>query len=216
MEATSAVPPKPPPDPEQCAAGIGHPVLAGVQAYLSGLQAVADTSGDWVYFLDAEGELVFSADTCRDLLGYEPGELMADPWSLLRIVHPADRGALALSDERALVAADAARLELRLITKDDTVKHFLLSQRVIADDRGVVAGRVVVVRLLREQEADLTAIDSPVGGELITICAACKKIRDQGVWCEVEQYLHRHAGMQFSHGFCSECAGAYFRKLERR
>jgi K+-sensing histidine kinase KdpD len=42
---------------------------------------------------------------------------------------------------------------------------------------------------------------------LLPICASCKKIRDAGgSWIEVEAYLRRVAGSEFTHGLCPGCA----------
>jgi PAS domain S-box-containing protein len=42
--------------------------------------------------------------------------------------------------------------------------------------------------------------------DLIPICANCKKIRDdEGYWNEVESYIRKHAGVEFTHGICPEC-----------
>ena len=41
---------------------------------------------------------------------------------------------------------------------------------------------------------------------LISICAQCKKIRnDEGHWKQVEVYIQKHSNAQFSHGLCPEC-----------
>jgi phosphoserine phosphatase RsbU/P len=41
---------------------------------------------------------------------------------------------------------------------------------------------------------------------LVPICAYCKKIRDdKNYWHQVEDYVSRHSGAQFSHGMCPEC-----------
>jgi PAS domain S-box-containing protein len=43
--------------------------------------------------------------------------------------------------------------------------------------------------------------------EMLPICASCKKVRDdQGYWSAIEQYIGEHAGTQFSHGICPDCA----------
>ena len=42
---------------------------------------------------------------------------------------------------------------------------------------------------------------------ILPICAACKRIRnDKGYWEQVESYIHKHSGAQFSHGVCPDCA----------
>ena len=45
----------------------------------------------------------------------------------------------------------------------------------------------------------------------LTMCSRCKDIRDdQQHWHSLEDYLARHANIQFSHGLCPECAHALF------
>lgn len=41
---------------------------------------------------------------------------------------------------------------------------------------------------------------------LLPICANCKKIRDdKGYWNNLETYIEKHSGAQFSHSICREC-----------
>lgn len=41
---------------------------------------------------------------------------------------------------------------------------------------------------------------------IIPICAYCKKIRnDTGFWEQVEDYIHKHTMLEFSHGLCPDC-----------
>ncbi len=43
---------------------------------------------------------------------------------------------------------------------------------------------------------------------LLPICASCKKIRDdKGYWSQIEDYLRNHSEVEFTHGYCHECAG---------
>lgn len=53
----------------------------------------------------------------------------------------------------------------------------------------------------------------------LPICSSCKKIRnDEGYWSQVEEYIHLHAGVEFSHGICPDCAEqlypAFFNKKD--
>jgi len=46
---------------------------------------------------------------------------------------------------------------------------------------------------------------------LLPICSHCKKIReDQGYWNQIEVYIHKHSGTEFSHGICPDCARKYY------
>jgi len=43
-------------------------------------------------------------------------------------------------------------------------------------------------------------------GELLPICASCKKIRDdRGYWSQIEEYISEHSETSFSHGMCPDC-----------
>jgi hypothetical protein len=51
---------------------------------------------------------------------------------------------------------------------------------------------------------------------LLPICAACKKIRDDGgYWQEIERYLAEHTDAQFTHGLCQECVQQFLREAGR-
>lgn len=42
---------------------------------------------------------------------------------------------------------------------------------------------------------------------ILPICSSCKKIRDdKGSWKQLEAYISNHSGIEFSHGYCPECA----------
>jgi CheY-like chemotaxis protein len=52
-------------------------------------------------------------------------------------------------------------------------------------------------------------------GELLPICAYCKKIRDDGAyWKQFESYIQEHTGSHFSHGVCPECFEQQMGELE--
>jgi PAS domain S-box-containing protein len=47
--------------------------------------------------------------------------------------------------------------------------------------------------------------------ELLPICAACKKIRDdKGYWNQIELYFREHADYEFTHGLCPDCMKVMF------
>jgi CheY-like chemotaxis protein len=54
-------------------------------------------------------------------------------------------------------------------------------------------------------------------GELLPICAYCKKIRDDGTyWKQFEAYIQEHTGSNFSHGVCPECFEQQLQELDLR
>jgi hypothetical protein len=83
----------------------------------------------------------------------------------------------------------------------------------------LIAYVVARVRMLLDKERALTAALQKALDEvktlsgLLPICAKCKKIRnDGGYWQRIEEYLSEHADVQFTHGFCQECAAEYLRE----
>lgn len=40
---------------------------------------------------------------------------------------------------------------------------------------------------------------------ILSICAYCKKIRDDSRWRQMESYVTQHSEAQFSHGICPDC-----------
>jgi len=52
---------------------------------------------------------------------------------------------------------------------------------------------------------------------IIPICGYCKKIRDdEGLWNQLEVYIHSHSEAQFSHGICPDCYEIQIEELKNR
>ncbi len=68
-----------------------------------------------------------------------------------------------------------------------------------ADEEELVAKLHVAERILglRQHVKRLEGI--------LSICAYCKKIRDDSRWSQMERYVTQHSEAQFSHGICPEC-----------
>ena len=50
---------------------------------------------------------------------------------------------------------------------------------------------------------------------IVPICSHCKKIRDtEGYWNQVETYVSKHTGAQFSHSICEHCLVKYFPEFQ--
>jgi PAS domain S-box-containing protein len=59
-------------------------------------------------------------------------------------------------------------------------------------------------KLIRELQQAISEVKTLSG--LLPICAACKRVRDDGgYWNQIETYIRGHSGVQFSHGLCPEC-----------
>ncbi len=59
-------------------------------------------------------------------------------------------------------------------------------------------------KLIRKLQNTLDKVEILQG--LLPICANCKKIRDQkGSWHNIEIYMEKHFGMEFTHSICKPC-----------
>jgi hypothetical protein len=67
--------------------------------------------------------------------------------------------------------------------------------------------REVTVR--EEREAALTKAmhEVDVLSGLLSMCASCKRVRNDDVWEPIEVYLRRHGEISLSHSICPDCAG---------
>lgn len=59
--------------------------------------------------------------------------------------------------------------------------------------------------LIHELQNALAKVKTLSG--FLPICSSCKKIRDaKGYWQQLEAYLGKHSGTEFSHSICPECS----------
>jgi DNA-binding NtrC family response regulator len=80
--------------------------------------------------------------------------------------------------------------------------------------KGSVSGPVLgrAIRYAIERKKLLTQLEDSMKEikllrGFLPICMNCKKIRDdKGYWTQVEVYIRKHSGVEFSHGICPECA----------
>ena len=66
----------------------------------------------------------------------------------------------------------------------------------------------------KNEELEKAAEEIKLLQGFIPVCAYCKKIRDmKGMWQQMEAYLQRHTGLQFSHGICAACLKKEYGKI---
>ena len=119
----------------------------------------------------------------------------------------------------AFVRADnIAELELPYSYSDRT-RWFLVSRSPLYDAFQKPAGMLIICRDITrrkkiEQEReqliddlqDALANVKTLSG-MLPICSNCKKIRDdEGYWNQVEGYIAKYTGAEFTHGICPDCA----------
>jgi sigma-B regulation protein RsbU (phosphoserine phosphatase) len=80
---------------------------------------------------------------------------------------------------------------------DELRARLKVGQRVVNLER-------VLARKITDLEAAL--LDVKEMRALLPICMYCKSVRDdQDYWHQIDEYMHTHAGTEFSHGICPDC-----------
>ncbi len=89
----------------------------------------------------------------------------------------------------------AGPIKLKEKTLLCSIIHDVSEKKQIARERDILIG---------ELQNALEEINTLRG--VLPICSKCKKIRDDtGYWEQIESYIKKHSGAQFSHGICPDC-----------
>jgi len=84
--------------------------------------------------------------------------------------------------------------------------------RDIAERRRMEKEKEKLIYQLQGALAEVTNLSG-----LLPICSSCKKIRDdKGYWNQIEAYIQKHSGAQFSHGICPDCAQKLYPEIYRK
>jgi len=111
---------------------------------------LAENSGDWIFWHDAQGRYLYVSDACRDISGYAPEAFLDDPDLKLRILHPEDREAFAAHLQED--GDDDETLDFRIIHRDGAVRWIGHRCRAIHDEAGNFLGRTGSNRDITEKK----------------------------------------------------------------
>jgi PAS domain S-box-containing protein len=170
-----------------------------------------ETLPDAMVLSDHDGRIVLVNANTENLFGYHRDELVGKKVEML--VPPRQRARH--RQHRTVYYADpSSRLlgigrDLRACHKDGTEfsVEISLSPLEIKGDLFVWSA----IRSITERERllkDLRAVlsDVRVFGGMLSICAWCKKIRDErGSWQPLESYIESRSETKFTHGLCEDC-----------
>ncbi len=102
--------------------------------------------------------------------------------------------------------------------------HYLNLALAIVEVCGLAIENAKRLEQLKKREAQLRSekekLEKALGevktlSGLLPICMHCKSIRDdEGYWSKIEEYIHHHADVTFSHGICKACAKKYYPDMD--
>ena len=89
---------------------------------------------------------------------------------------------------------------------DGAVRGFLAD---VADVTQMKEHESALERTIRERDNALEEVKTLRG--LLPVCSFCMKIRDEkGTWQKMEDYISARSQVEFTHGFCAECARKHY------
>jgi PAS domain S-box-containing protein len=179
------------------------------------------------------------------MYGLEPGRFAGSQPAWEALVFPVDRPVALNSVTRALHTGAPTEAEWRVVWPDGTVRWLAGRFQAFFDDAGLplrllgvnidITERKLaeqeIVRLNDELEArvrdrtqaleatihELQSARSEIRTlrGLLPMCAWCKRVRDNGEWTSVEEYVERHSDTEVSHGICPDCTDKTRRESQR-
>jgi PAS domain S-box-containing protein len=102
-------------------------------------RVVADNTRDWEYWVNPEGEFLYSSPSCKQTTGYDVEEFTADPDLLTRIVRPDDRSFF-IDHQREVEGKMPGEMEFRIVHPDGTYRWISHVCQPVFDDGGRFLG----------------------------------------------------------------------------
>lgn len=184
---------------------------------------MVEHSEDILTLRDADGRIRYTTPSFYRVMGYRQEEMIGETG--FELIHPEDR-AIVLDALDEFMKAPGARDSIQYRARHangswvslEVVAYNLLDH---PDIQGVlISGRDISNRkrdeavkdqLIWELQQALAGANTLSG--VLPICAACKKIQDEGGnWQQIEWYVRERAQVEFSHGMCPECTRLWFPK----
>jgi PAS domain S-box-containing protein len=186
------------------------------------LAAALGSMPEAVVITDRKRQIQFMNPVAEALTGWSLREIAGkDAEAVIPLKHDETRSDIEHTFEDATghcphVAFDEHTL---LLSKEGGEALIEGTESPIRDCGGVLKGVVMVFRDItrrKRAEQDQKALIDDLQGRLarvhllsglLPICAWCKKIRNgDGLWRQWEEYILEHSEVEFTHGFCPECA----------
>lgn len=191
---------------------MNHPASSVLTSDVEMEHRFFELSLDMLCFADFSGYFRRLNPAWESTLGFTRAELMARP--SIEFVHADDRERTLAQNREVKTGGHARAFENRYRCKDGTYRWLLWNAspdfdrqviysvaRDVTARKQAEAERDELVAQLQTALAEVTALQA-----YLPICSYCRKVRDdENYWHNVEAYITKHTGSQFSHGICPDC-----------
>lgn len=182
-------------------------------------RALVETTRESIIIVQ-DGRIMYVNQGLLKLLSLNAEDMLGRPAT--EFVNPLDRALFVRNYTERISGTDSpAPYEIRLIDRHGAERWvFVSGARIVHAGRPASMAVLTDITARRQREAEREHLigqlqvalqEKKTLSGLLPICAHCKKIRDdQGYWNKLEEYIHAHAEVEFSHGLCPECLEKYF------
>jgi PAS domain S-box-containing protein len=176
-------------------------------------KSVIDNANVWLDVLDEKANILVWNKAAEEISGYSRHEVVGHGkiWEWL---YPDEEYRNEITAKAAAIIARGEIVEdfeTTIQRKDGQIRIISWNSRNLLDEKEATIGSIAIGRDITERKRAEEEREKPAEVEvsdLITMCASCKKIRDddEDHWHPIEAYLLKHYGVRISHGICPECA----------
>lgn len=206
------------------------------------LEAVLTNIEDAIVACDDKGNLSFFNRAAQTFHGVEQKNLPPEEWAANYDLYLAD-GITPMQKKdiplfRAFRGETLADIEMVISPNQAKKRTLLTSGRPLIDDSGKKYGALVSMHDITErkkaedflkrahQQLEIKVQERTIELQkalaevktlrgILPICAHCKKIRnDEGYYEQIELYIHKHSGVDFSHTICPACVKKHYPEYE--
>ncbi len=180
------------------------------------LSRIMQSTTNAIVAVDQDGLISHVNRRCVTISGYRRDELLGQPFSLLFQTdeYPAIREQFdnILQQKTSILELETnwRHRDGNLIPiswggaplfRQDNVAGLVFTAEDIGQRKQAEEEKERLIKELRNALAEIKTLRG-----IIPICSYCKKIRsEEGLWNQLETYIHNHSEAQFSHGICPEC-----------
>lgn len=179
--------------------------------------AIFLNSLDMISCHDCAGIYLDVSPSCRDLLGYEPSEMIGH--SAYEFFHPGDLKSIRQSHDTIITKDVGTKIIYRFRKKNGEFTWFesaskcvsnAVDSRIYAYSRDV--SNRVAFQILQTQMSEQTAGEA----NLVQICAWTGRVKHNGQWLSVQDYLSLRFGIRVSHSISQDAADQIIREFKNQ
>lgn len=187
---------------------VAQNVLASLQdSFLFFIESVPDA----MVLSDREGRIILVNANAEKLFGYTREELLGKKVEILvpprfRGRHRRDRAKYYADPSVTRMGIGREVMGCRKGGSEFPVEIYLSAVQMRGEPLVWSAIRDLSGREAWRERIHIVAHGQGSRGEMISICAWCKRVRDpHGFWQPLDQYIASHSEAKFTHGLCTDC-----------